>query len=99
MFSTSAAPLPGGGNNQGIGDGNREGDEEGVGDGESSMPWSGTASAAAAGKPGSWQSSGGSPSSLSWLTNLRKGIMSGGEAERGFHRTRGVFVCFMIVRK
>lgn len=80
MFSTSSASPK----NQGIGDGNGEGDEEDVGDGESSMPWGGPASATAAGKPGSWQGSGGSPSSLSWLTNLRKGIMSGGEIEMVF---------------
>lgn len=71
MFSTSTAP-PGSGDGEG---GNEDG--AGVGDGESSQPWG--AGGPGGGTPGkgggNWQGS----SSLSWLTNLRKGIMNGGK--------------------
>lgn len=75
MFGTSAAPP------NANGDGKDGDDDAGSGDGETSHPWGGgggnPSSGAEGDKGGSpnWQSS----SSLSWLTNLRKGIMSGGE--------------------
>lgn len=88
MFSTTTAP-PGGSRGQedkedeeeGIEEEDEEGEEE---NGTSFAPWgaanptgnpSGNRGAAGGGGGGNWQGSG---SSLSWLTNLRKGIMSGG---------------------
>lgn len=73
MFGTSAAPP----------NGNANGNEAGSGGDETSHPWGagGGGPSSGGGKGGSsanWQSS----SSLSWLTNLRKGIMSGGERNK-----------------
>ena len=78
MFGTSAAPP------NGNGDGKDGENDAGSGDGETSHPWGaggGNASPGGGGGKGgstNWQSS----SSLSWLTNLRKGIMSGGEKDK-----------------
>lgn len=77
MFSTSTTPINGNGDQKDGEDGN---DHAGHGDGETSHPWG--AAGGSSGNPKGGQGSGAnwqSSSSLSWLTNLRKGIMSGGE--------------------
>ena len=68
MFS-SGAYSPGQGQGGGEGDAGMDG-----GNDEASPPWGASGPGGNLGKGGSWQGS----SSLSWLTNLRKGIMSGG---------------------
>ncbi|CAM9667804.1 unnamed protein product, partial [Ectocarpus sp. 13 AM-2016] len=89
MFSASTTPLNGGEGNNNGGDGGDNGNSnasagEPGGDGDASHSWGG----GGGGGPGedrggsggnNWQSS----SSLSWLTNLRKGIMSGDEMGNG----------------
>lgn len=87
MFSTSTTPMNGGGDKEGEDD-NDGGGAGGHGDGEMSHPWgaAGGSSGNPKGEQGggaNWQSS----SSLSWLTNLRKGIMSGGELKRTLFST------------
>eukprot|EP00903_Cladosiphon_okamuranus_P011861 g11142.t1 len=79
MFGTSTAAPNGSGDGK---DGNNDNGAR-SGDGETSHPWgAGGGNPSSGGSKGSganWQSS----SSLSWLTNLRKGIMSGDEAPHG----------------
>lgn len=81
MFSTSAN-LPNGDANNNNNNNNQEGGDNASasgagGGGETRNPWGAggpNGNNRGDGKAGNWQGS----SSLSWLTNLRKGIMSGG---------------------
>ncbi|CAM9738124.1 unnamed protein product, partial [Ectocarpus sp. 4 AP-2014] len=89
MFSASTTPLNGGDGNNNGGDGSDNGNNnasagESGSDGNASHSWGGGGSRGPGDDRGgsggnNWQSS----SSLSWLTNLRKGIMSGDEMGNG----------------
>lgn len=89
MFSTTTAPpgASGGGSRGEDGDDDADDDVEERSEGDGAQPWGAAGPSGAsppgnggnyrgfAGGSGNWQGSG---SSLSWLTNLRKGIMNAG---------------------